>query len=662
MPANHPPVGEAKPNYMPLKDLNPKQTEAVSAIDGPILIIAGPGSGKTRVLTNRVAYLIKQGIPAENILAVTFTNKAAQEIKERVHRMISLSADSFKMPTLGTFHSVGSRILRAEADKIGFKPSFTVFDAADSQNLIKRLMKELDISPEQFHPLAIVEAISQAKNELLDAAAFAEQANDFFPHIVAQIYTKYEVALKEAHALDFDDLIILPIKLFREHPDVLAKYQEKFKYILVDEYQDTNHAQYILINLLAKKYRHLFVIGDLDQNIYSWRGADFRNLLNFEKDYPEAKVIFLEQNYRSSQNILDAAHQIIIKNRQRKEKKLWTANQAGEPLTIFGARDEREEGRFIIEEIIGRCRKNKNLKLSDCAVLYRTNAQSRALEEAFLQAGLPYKVIGTLKFFERKEIKDLVAYLRIIQNFNDFVSLERIINVPTRGFGRTTDIRALLAGDNQLPISGLTPKKTLAWDSFKQMIDSLRAAASAAPLSRLLRLLIEKINYEKYLRDGSEEGEERWENVKEMFSVTKKYDTLPGGEALEKFLEEAALMSNHDEVETQKDLVNLMTLHCAKGLEWPIVFIAGCEEGIFPHSRSLIDAWQMEEERRLCYVGVTRAKEKLYLIAARARQLFGSTTINPPSRFIYDIPVEVVEYINFEEETHYDKDGIEMPF
>lgn len=707
---------------MILKGLNQKQIEAVSQVNGPVLIIAGPGSGKTRVLTHRVAYLIEQGIPAEQILAVTFTNKAANEMKERIAKLISLqSKRDFKLPFIGTFHAVCAKWLRSEAKKLNYQNDFVIFDAKDSQAMAKQVMKDLNLAEDRFNPAAVAKTISQAKNELKDALTFASEAFDFWPETVAKIYTLYQERLQKANALDFDDLIMLMVRLWQEQPENLKKYQEKFRYIMVDEYQDTNHAQYVLINLLAARYRNLFVIGDDSQSIYSWRGADFRNLLAFEKDYPEAKVILLEQNYRSTQNILNAAHQIIIKNKNRKEKGLWTANQPGHPITIFGAQDEREEGQYIISEIIRHQRSNPKLRLNDFTVLYRTNAQSRALEEAFLKTGLPYKVVGTLKFYDRREIKDMLAYLRLIQNPRDVVAMERIINVPARGFGKDVDCQELINlfdaksinhsssatkptpaispsqregekkrgwGDeskNTALIQKMTPQRYRAWEKFSRLMDELRQASQTLPLSQLLKLIIDRTGYEEYINDRTEEGRERWENLKELFTVTKKYDGLLKSDlkgspkfdfddsdsadllksdfhsGLRAFLEEAALMSNHDEVESNKDLVNLMTLHCAKGLEFPVVFMAGMEDGIFPHSRSLIDLAQMEEERRLCYVGITRAKEKLYLIAARLRNLFGSTTVNPPSRFLNDIPPSLAEFINFgDEETG--EEGIEMPF
>jgi len=605
--------------------------------------------------------LISQVIPAENILAVTFTNKAAGEMKIRIQKLIGLKAKrDFKLPVIGTFHAICAKLLRAEAPKIGYSNNFVIFDDKDSLSLIKQVMRDLNISEEQFSPESVLSTISQAKAELIPPETFASQAVEFFPKTVAKIYLEYQARLKKSQALDFDDLLMSIVQLFKDNPAVLKKYQEKFKYILVDEYQDTNRAQYILVNLLAQRYRNLFVIGDTDQSIYSWRGADFRNILNFEKDYPEAKVILLEQNYRSTQNILSAAQNIIVKNKIRKDKNLWTENRQGSPVTIFGAQDEKEEGVFVIEEIVELKKKQPDLSLRDFTVLYRTNAQSRAIEETFLKTGFPYKVIGTLKFYERKEIKDLLGYLRFIQNAQDIMALERIINTPARGFGKNTNIQALLGQGQGLLISEMTPQKKRAWQNFSSLMDELRQKAKNSAPSQLLKSIIAKIDYENFVRDKTEEGESRWENIKELFSVTKKYDVLPPSEALKAFLEEATLMSNHDEVETNKDLVNLMTLHCAKGLEFPVVFIIGCEEGLFPHSRSLIDTWQMEEERRLCYVGVTRAKQKLYLVAARTRQLYGSTMANPPSRFLADIPNHLVEYINFENEET-DENGLIKP-
>lgn len=611
-----------------LSGLNPKQKEAVTSVNGPVLVIAGPGSGKTKILTHRVAYLIQKGINPKDILAVTFTNKAAGEMKERINALVRKIKEG---PTIGTFHSVCAQILRKEADKIGYKRNFVIYDGKDSLGLIKRVMEELEISQEQFKPRTVQENISAAKNELIDTKTYAENSQGYFEETISKIYHPYQEKLKEFKALDFDDLIMLVVLLWRENPEALEKYQNKWRYILVDEFQDTNHAQYVLINLLAKKYKNIFVVGDFDQSIYLFRGADFRNILNFEHEYPQTKIIFLEENYRSSQNILNAASSIISKNIERKEKKLWTKNLPGSPIIIFEAKDEKEEGKFITCEIKDKI-SNFEFQASDFTILYRTNAQSRAIEEAFLKAGLPYKVVGTVKFYDRKEIKDLLAYLKVVQNPDDLISLERIINVPPRGIKKIPN--------DQFP---MTNKKMIAWQKFQQIIEELRQASQKLPLTKLLKLIIKKTGYDDYILKDKE-GETRWENIEELFSVTKKYDSFTPLEGLKSFLEEASLMQNHDEVETRKNLVNLMTLHCAKGLEFSVVFIIGCEEGIFPHAKSFLNKTQMEEERRLCYVGITRAKQLLYLIFSQRRLLFGTTLSNPPSRFLTDLPKNLIDW------------------
>ena len=631
---------------MILDSLNEKQKEAVTTIEGPVLVVAGPGSGKTRVLTHRVAYLIEQGVAPQNILAVTFTNKAANEMKERIQKLLAASrfakpATPAHLPTLGTFHSVCARILRADTDKLGYKKDFVIFDDKDSLAMIKKVMNELEISQEQFKPETIQNIISQSKSELIDERLYSETAQEgYFQATVAKIYQAYQTRLKNANAMDFDDLLMQTVKLFRLDPTILEKYQNKFKYLLVDEYQDTNHAQYIFVGLLAAKNRHICAVGDFDQSIYGFRGADFRNILNFEKDYPEARLVFLEENYRSTQNILETAHSIIIKNANRKENKLWTQNKAGHAIVLYSAKDEQDEGNFVIKQI-SRLRKQQGFDFKDFTILYRTNAQSRAIEESFLRYGFPYKVVGSLKFYERKEIKDLLAYLRFIQNPLDLISLERIINLPPRGLGKfSAEEFSKIEG---VALSQITPKKLKALENFQNLISDLRETSKILPLSQILKQIIAKIAFRDYLRDGSEEGEGRWENINELFSVTKKYDALAPTEGLAAFLEEATLMSNHDEVETKKDVANLMTVHCAKGLEFPVVFIIGCEEGLFPHARSLLDAWQMEEERRLCYVGVTRAKQYLYMSWANQRNLYGSIQVNPPSRFLFDIPKNLID-------------------
>lgn len=628
-----------------IDQLNDKQKEAVLTLDGPLLVVAGPGSGKTKVLTHRIAYLIQQGVAPQNILAVTFTNKAANEMKERVQKLLARNrfakpGTPAHLPTLGTFHSVCARLLRSEASFIGFKKDFVIFDDKDSLALIKKVMNELEISDDQFNPQSIQNTISSAKNELIGPEFFSQNAQGYFQEVVAKVFGAYQTKLKKANAMDFDDLLSKTVELFSSHREILENYQNKFKYILVDEYQDTNHSQYVLINLLAQKYRNICAVGDFDQSIYSFRGADFRNILNFEKDYPQARLVFLEENYRSTKNILEAAHSIIIKNANRKEKNLFTQNAAGNPVVLFSAKDEQDEGTFVIEQI-NRLKKQEGLSFKDFTVLYRTNAQSRAIEESFLRYGFPYKVIGTFKFYERKEIKDLLSYLRFLQNPLDLLSLERIINLPPRGLGKFSAEEYLKI--EKISLSQFTPKKLKALENFQNLISDLRQTAKILPLSQTLKQIIEKTALRNYLRNGTEEGESRWENVNELFTVTKKYDPFTPGEGLTAFLEEAALLSNHDEVETEKDVANLMTLHCAKGLEFPVVFIIGCEEGLFPHSRSMLDAWQMEEERRLCYVGVTRAKQHLYLTWAQQRNLYGSIQVNPPSRFLFDIPKDLID-------------------
>ncbi|MBU2068150.1 UvrD-helicase domain-containing protein [Patescibacteria group bacterium] len=613
-----------------LQDLNPKQKQAVTIMRGPVLVIAGPGSGKTRALTHRIAYLIQQNIPAKNILAVTFTNKAAEEMKERVKALIK---PPYSLPAIGTFHSICLQILRQEIEKLPrtiYKKNFVIYDQADQLSLIKKTIKDLEINTDQFKPNIAHTTISSAKDELIDVQAYQEQAREYFPQTIAKIYQTYQSSLEKANALDFDDLIMLCVQLFQKNPAILEKYQNKWTHISVDEAHDTNHSQYTLTNLLAQKHKNLWFISDVDQSIYSWRGADFRNILNFEKDYPEAKIILLEQNYRSTKNILEASHHIIKKNTQRKEKKLWTKNPTGELINVVQSDNETEEGDFIVEEIESLIRE-KGLKLKDFTVLYRTNAQSRAIEEAFLKANFPYKIIGTVRFYERKEIKDILAYLKLIANPDDLVSLQRIINLPPRGIGKITFQKQ----------AGHKIK------DFYQLMDSFRNKNQQMPLTELIKSILQEIEYEKYIRNISldtEQGERRWENTKELLTVASRYDNIKIGYGLERFLEKISLLSIHDDVETNKNLVNLMTIHCAKGLEFPVIFIAGCEEGIFPHSKSYLDPVQMEEERRLCYVGITRAKQKAYLTFTSQRKLWGQVMVNSPSRFISDIPKHLIYY------------------
>jgi len=614
-----------------LSTLNPKQKQAVTIMRGPVLVIAGPGSGKTRCLTHRIAYLISQNISPNDILAVTFTNKAAQEMKERVRQLIK-EKPYRSSPTIGTFHAICLQILRQQIDKLGYRKNFVIYDDADQISLTKQILKNLQINPDQFKPTTVREAISRAKDELIDWQAYQNQAQEYFPKTVAKIYQAYQESLQKANALDFDDLIMLTVSLFEKNPETLKKYQNYWQYILVDEAHDTNLSQYTLLNLLAEKYQNLWLIADTDQNIYSWRGADFRNILNFEKDYPQTKTIILEQNYRSTKNILEAGHNIITKNTQRKDKTLWTKNPAGQLINIIETNNQEEEGSFLIEEMENLIR--QGYSLNDMTVLYRTNAQSRAVEEAFLKANFPYKIIGTVRFYDRMEIKDILAYLKLTANSKDLVSLQRIINTPRRRLAKfTKNIQEIYSQQNN-PLL----------ESFYNLIDNFRKVNKEKNLTDLINFIIKKTDYQKYIRDGSEQGEYRWENIKELFTVADKYNQFEPGIGLEKFLEEITLLSSPDEIETSKNLVNLMTMHCAKGLEFPIVFMVGLEEGIFPHSRSSFNPEQMEEERRLCYVGITRAKEKAYLTFTRQRKLWGQTMINPPSRFLGDIPDHLIAY------------------
>ncbi len=641
-----------------LENLNEQQRKAVETVNGPLLIIAGAGSGKTKTLTHRVAYLIKeQKIHPRNILAVTFTNKAAQEMSQRIVHILYPEADknykynlygSAELPTIGTFHAICSKILRSEIEVLGYSKTFHIVDDQDQHVLMKKVLKELEIDPQQFNPRAISANISKAKNELIDSEQFSNQVGGYYEEIVAKVYKKYQTTLKENNGLDFDDILMLTAGLF-----------QKFRYILVDEYQDTNHAQYVLINLLASKHRNLCVVGDDWQSIYKFRGADIRNILNFEKDYPEAKVIHLEQNYRSTQIILDAAYGVISKNINRKDKKLWTEKEAGQLIASFEAEDESDEAEFIASEI-----KKEKRKYSDFVVLYRTNAQSRVIEEIFLRRSIPYRIIGGIKFYQRKEIKDVVAYLRLISNFNDLISLERVINEPKRNIGPVTlkkwvniakknNISCIEAGIQSSVISSQSSKipisKIDAIVKFSEFIRRMKDVQPRIKLTDLVEKVFKESGYEQMLLREGTEGEMRWENVKELVSVAQKYDEMESEDKLSAFLEEIALASDVDKINQSDEAVHLMTLHSAKGLEFPVVFIAGLEEGILPHSQSMLSHVEMEEERRLMYVGLTRAKEKIYLLFTRQRMLFGSTQMNSPSRFLEDIPEKLVTRSSYRE-------------
>jgi DNA helicase II / ATP-dependent DNA helicase PcrA len=627
-----------------IKGLNVEQKEAVLATEGPVLVIAGAGSGKTRLLTHRVAYLIREkGVNPRNILAVTFTNKAAGEMKERVKEL--LAGGYFREPWMGTFHHICIRILRVEIDKIGYKKSFVIYDDSDQLALVKKIMKEKEISAEQFNPRAMLAVISKAKGELQSVEDYIT-GESFFERIVARVYEAYQKTLRDNNALDFDDILQKTVEIFQAFPDILEKYQDIFRYILVDEYQDTNKAQYVLVNLLAQRHRNLMVVGDDWQSIYSFRGADVRNILNFERDYPEARVIRLERNYRSTQKILDAAHGVISKNIHRKDKKLWTDNAGEHDIVVRKVTDEQEEAGFIVREIEGIMIKEK-LSYNDFVVLYRTNAQSRAIEEAFLEATMPYRVIGGVRFYERREIKDFLAYLKFIHNPSDEISLDRIINLPPRGIGAVTIGKWIrFTRENGLDfisssreiksIAGLNSAKIEAIAKFGDMISRLREEAERVPLTDLMDSILEETGYRKLLLAEGEAGQVRFENVRELFTVAEKYKQEKNG--LDIFLEEVALVASTDNIDSEAGAVHLMTMHAAKGLEFDTVFIAGMEEGLFPHSRSLIDNRQMEEERRLAYVGITRAKRRVYLLWAVTRNIFGSVRVNVESRFLDDIP------------------------
>ncbi|MFC1810755.1 ATP-dependent helicase [Patescibacteria group bacterium] len=637
-----------------LKNLNDKQKEAVQYELGPLIIIAGAGSGKTRALTHRVAYLIKKhGIAPWNILAVTFTNKAANEMKERIKKLLK-GAGQTSEPTVGTFHSTCVRILRKNIHLLDYENNFTIYDVADQQILMKRIMEELHMDPKQINPKALLNHISNAKSELIDAEKYKSMAHNYFTERVAEVYEPYQLALKKNQAMDFDDLLMKTVELFRDNPEVLDYYQEKFKFICVDEYQDTNHSQYVLINMLAEKYRNICVIGDSDQSIYSWRGADIRNILEFEKDYKEAKIVKMEQNYRSTSIILNAAHEIIKKNKKRKDKKLWTKRKGGNNITLIEARNERHEGETIAEKVREMTHDYESPPYSDFVVLYRTNAQSRAIEETFLRYGLPYRIVGGIRFYERKEVKDMIAYLRCVQNPSDSVSLLRIINVPARKIGtKTIEALQTYAGRHGVSlwdamrrceeIAELNEGKVASVKAFVKIMGKLRKANDGFSASGVIKHAFKITGYSEFIMDGTPEGEARYENIAELISVASKYDLLDPGVSLSVFLEEISLIADIDSLDEKDNAVILMTVHSAKGLEFDNVFLIGLEEGIFPHSRSMLEPEELEEERRLMYVAVTRAKENLFLLHARQRMLYGEVQSNAQSQFISDIPEEFVD-------------------
>lgn len=638
--------------------LNPQQAEAVINTEGPMLIMAGAGSGKTKVLTCRVANLLQKGVRPYRILAITFTNKAAAEMRERVNNM---SGPAAKDVWLFTFHAFCARFLRMEIDKLpGYNKNFAIYDTADSQNLIKQILKEMNLDDKRFQPSGILSRISNAKNDLQDAAAFARQAGDFYEQKVADIYSRYEQKLQLNNALDFDDLLMLSIKLLQENKEVREKYQDRFDYLLVDEYQDTNHAQYLLTKFLAAKHRNICVVGDADQSIYGWRGADIQNILDFEKDYPDAKVIKLEQNYRSTQIILDAANAVIENNTGRKPKNLWTENKSGADIIYFQAVDERDEARFVIEQLQN-LQRTENKKLGDMAILYRTNTQSRIFEEMLIKSGISYNMVGGLKFYERKEIKDIIAYLRVIFNPADSLSLLRIINVPKRGIGDASlaKIQAYAAANNvslfeavsnAAAIDGLSSRFVSKLDDLAGIIFELMNLANEAPVEDLIDRVLRDTGYlEELENERTPQAQSRIDNLHELISVAQEFAASEEENNLENFLAHVALVSDIDDTELGEDAITLMTLHSSKGLEFPVVFLVGMEEGLFPHARTLMDETEIEEERRLCYVGITRAKEKLFLSSTKMRTIYGNTVTYPPSRFLQEIPARLVKTIKRQE-------------
>lgn len=629
-----------------MKELNPAQQEAVCHTEGPLLILAGAGSGKTRVLTYRIAKLLQNGVSPRHILAVTFTNKAAQEMKDRVSALIGPQAERI---WVATFHATCVRILREDGATIGLERNFVIYDTQDQLIVVKEIMRELNLSETNFNPRAVLSTISKAKNELIGPKEYQRQAADFWSEVVQKVYPLYQRKLVQNTAVDFDDLIMMTIRLFREFPAVLGKYQERFKYIMVDEYQDTNHAQYTLINLLAGKERNLCVVGDDDQSIYSFRSADIRNILDFEQDYPEVKVVKLEQNYRSTKNILNAANEVIRNNYARKTKTLWTDNQEGMMVTVLKAADEREEA-WLVSAMIENLISEEGRKFSDFALLYRTNAQSRVFEEVFIQKGLPYQVIGGQRFYERKEIRDLLSYLKLVYNPNDRVSLRRAINTPKRGIGEATFERLVgflddcgggtLEGLNRIEEAPALTRRAInplqKFGSFLQKMVSLQATVG---ISELTQNIMEESGYLRNLQqEGTVEAESRLENLSEFLSITTEFEKGSEDKSLAAFLETVALVADVDQFHQEQDGVTLMTIHSAKGLEFPVVFLVGMEEGVFPHSRSLMDQAELEEERRLCYVGMTRACQRLYLTYAVMRTLYGTTQYGVASRFLQEIP------------------------
>ncbi|USK75447.1 DNA helicase PcrA [Peribacillus frigoritolerans] len=635
--------------------LNEQQQKAVKATDGPLLIMAGAGSGKTRVLTHRIAYLmVEKEIAPWNILAITFTNKAAREMKERIRAILGGASEDI---WISTFHSMCVRILRRDIDRIGFNRNFSILDTTDQQSVIKQIMKDRNMDTKKYDYRAILGSISSAKNELVGPEEYLKTASDYFTKVTADVYMEYQKRLRKNSALDFDDLIMMTIQLFQLVPEVLEYYQRKFQYIHVDEYQDTNRAQYMLVKLLASRFRNLCVVGDSDQSIYRWRGADIANILSFEKDYPNANMIFLEQNYRSTKKILAAANKVIDNNQNRKPKNLWTENADGNKIFYYRADNEQGEAQFVagkINELV----QDGSRKYSDIAILYRTNAQSRVMEEVLLKSNINYAIVGGTKFYDRKEIKDLLAYLRLIANPDDDISLRRVINVPKRGIGATSMDKVADYADQydvsiykaleSVEMAGISGKATKAAREFHTLITNYTNQQEYLSVTELVEEVIKKTGYREMLQaEKTIESQSRLENIDEFLSVTKAFEDNSEDKSLVGFLTDLALVADIDQLdentEEATNMVTLMTLHSAKGLEYPVVFLLGLEEGVFPHSRSLMDEEEMEEERRLAYVGITRAENELFISNAQMRTLYGRTSMNPVSRFISEIPEELLE-------------------
>lgn len=652
----------------PLLDgMNDKQAEAVQTTEGPLLIMAGAGSGKTRVLTHRIAYLIDEKyVNPWNILAITFTNKAAREMRERALALSPATKDTL----IATFHSMCVRILRREADHIGYNRNFTIVDPGEQRTLMKRIVKALNLDPKKWSERSILATISNAKNDLLDERAYELGASDLYSQTVARCYKAYQEELRRSEAMDFDDLIMMTLRLFDQNPDVLAYYQQRYQYIHVDEYQDTNHAQYQLVTLLASRFKNICVVGDADQSIYGWRGADMQNILDFEKDYPDARVVLLEENYRSTKKILQAANEVIQHNRHRRPKKLWTQNADGEQIVYYRANDERDEAVFVASTISNMCLElGKSFK--DFAVLYRTNAQSRTIEEALLKSNIPYTMVGGTKFYSRKEIRDVIAYLTVVANPSDNISFERIVNEPKRGVGPGTldklrqfaygQEQSLLEAASSLEQSPLKGKAAQAMLALASLLSDLRADLDQLSITALAEALLEKTGYLDMLRvQNTLESQARIENIEEFLSVTKSFDDLSaqrqeheaGIDRLGRFLNDLALIADSDDGNAETAEVTLMTLHAAKGLEFPVVFLIGMEEGVFPLARAAEDQDELEEERRLAYVGITRAEECLFLTNANTRTLFGKSSYNRPTRFLKEMSEDLLSFQGLARPTH----------